>query len=284
MSVKYVGYRLAKWLSTILSPAAAFACAERLADLRWRCAADDRAAVETNLSVLLGGELPEQPRFVREVFRNFGRYLVEFFTIQRIGQPQVTVDGYDHLVTALNRRRGVIVLTAHLGNWEVGAALIRRMGHPVAAVALPHADPQMDRLFNRQRQRCGIEVIGLGRDAVRRSLQTLQAGRLLGILGDREFADNGLPLPFGGGMMTLPKGPALLSLRGRAPIVPTFLMREGSWRFRLCFEPPIWPPLSDRGAGSLRMLIRSYAASIERYVKRFPEQWLMFRPALTTVS
>ncbi len=280
MSVTYMGYGLAKWLSAVLSPASAFACAERLADLRWRCSAKDREAVRVNLSAILGEALDGHPRLVREVFRNFGRYLVEFFTIQRISRPQVVVDGYEHLVAAVNRRRGVIVLTAHLGNWEVGAALIRRMGHRVAAVALPHEDPRMDRLFNRQRRRCGIEVIALGRDATRRSLHVLRRGHLLGILGDRAFADNGMSVPFGGGTMTLPRGPALLSLRGRAPIVPTFLIREGLWKFRLCFEPPVWPPMTDRGERAVRSLIQSYAASVERYVKRFPEQWLMFQPVV----
>lgn len=283
MTAKYMGYRLAQWLSVRLPAASACGLAERLADVRWRCAPRDRAVVAANIGRLIADRPAEHPRLIREVFRNFGRYLVEFFAMHHLDQPDLDIEGYPHLLEAQQRRRGAIILTAHLGNWELGAVLIHRLGHPVTAVALPHEDVRMDRLFNRQRQICGIEVVSLGDHAAKRSLQALREGRLLGVLGDREFGTNGLAVPFAGTTMVFPKGPALLSLRSRAPLVPAFLLREGVWKFRLCFEPPIWPERGRAIEGAVRSAIQTYAANLERRLKRSPEQWLMFQPITATV-
>ena len=277
MTAAYVGYRIAQWLSQHLPPAAAFGCAERLADLWSQCAVKDRAAVRLNLSMALGDEQPSSS-LVREVFRNFGRYLVEFFTIHQPRQPKVTVEGREHVTNAQGCLRGVIILTGHLGNWEVGAVLLRRMGFSVTAVALPHHDPHMEQLFNGQRERCGLNVIHLGPEAARRCLRSLHQGHLLGLLGDRDFMNHELTLPLFQREFLLPRGPALLSLRSRAPIVPTFLIREGRREFRLCFEPPIWPDPCEGHEVAVRMIAQQYAAALERYIKRFPEQWLMFQP------
>ena len=108
---------------------------------------------------------------------------------------------------------------------------------------------------------------------------------LLGVLGDREMSGNeGLPLSMFHRMLLLPKGPAALSIRSQLPVLPTFLIREGTWKFRLYFEPAIWPRRENTHEASIRGMVERYAAVIERYVKRFPEQWLMFQPVTATVD
>ena len=278
MRVKSLGYCTAQWLSNRLPSGCAFSLAERLADCRWRSSSVDRRTVQQNLAMLAGSTVSVGDARVREVFRNFGRYLVEFFAMHRVERPQVEVEGREHLSDARLHGRGAILLTAHVGNWEVAAVAIRRMGFPVAAVALAHDDLVMDRLFNAQRERCGIRVIPLGREAARRSLQSLRDGTLLGLLGDREFGDKGLTLSMFGGRVSLPRGPATLSVRAAVPLVPTFLIREGRWRFRLCLEPPIWPPAHGDHERAVHELTRSYAEILQRYLRRVPEQWLMFQP------
>ena len=278
MSPKFVGYRLAQWLSTRLPRSAAMTVAERLADVQWRCSAADRAAVRSNLRLVLGTTPPDGAPMVREVFRNFGRYLVDFFLSHRGDSFEIHVDGGDHLAFAKRPGHGVIVLTAHLGNWELGAVQIRRMDAPMSVVALPHDDPDLDRMFNRQRQRCGLAVIPLGASAARRSLQHLRAGGCLGILGDREFSGRGVAGRFGGVPVVFPRGPAVMSLRSRAPILPTFMIREGMGKFRFYLEPPIYPAHDAAPERAIERLTAAYASVIERYAKRFPEQWLVFQP------
>ena len=280
MGLKYAGFRLAEWLSHRLPPQAAFQCAEWIADFQWRRSAKDREAVETNLALVLGAHPPVGSPLVREVFRNFGRYLVEFFTFHRIQEPVIQLEGCEALHSATQRGRGALVLTGHVGNWEIGAAVLRRLGFAINAVALPHVHAGMDRLFNRQRERCGVTVIPLGTHAARRSLESLRRGQLLGILCDREFADHGITVSFCGRDVTFPRGPAVMSARSQSPAVPTFLIREGRYAFRLYCEAPIWPPKLPISEDGIRTLTQQYAAAFERYVKRFPTQWLMFEPVV----
>ena len=278
MSIKSLSYRIAQRLSVALPSRSAFQVAERLADLQWRTSAKDRQAVQDNLSMILGRPTPPSSPLVRDVFRNFGRYLVEFFSIHRVPHPTVTLEGFEHLVNTVRSHRGAIAMTAHFGNWELAAVLLHRHGMPISAIALPHDDPGMDRLFTQQRARCGIATIPLGTNAARRGLQCLDAGGLLGILGDREFFGHGLTVSLCGYDVLFPRGPAILSLRAQAPVVPVFLVREGPWAFRLCVEPPIWPTTTDgRLDGSIQRLTQAYADIVARYLKRCPDQWLMFR-------
>ena len=282
MSLRYTGFWLTSWLSHRLPTASAFDLAERLADLWWRSAANERAIIEANLALIAGAAPREHAGMSREVFRNFGRYLVEFFSVHRVRGPELQVEGYEHLVSAQQEHHGVIVLTGHLGNWEVGGVVIQRMGFPMSVVALPHQDPRTDDLFNRQRERCGLTVIPLGRGAAHRSLECLRNGEVLGVLGDREFNGSGLTVALCGRQALFPLGPAILSLRSRAPIVPTFLIREGPWKFRLCFEPPIRPEPALGEKPSVRSLCQRFTRVFERYLQQFPAQWLMFKPLTGT--
>ena len=285
MNSKYLGYRLAQWFSTHLNSSVSFRLAETIADWQWHRAHEERQALCANLSLALNRPVSVDDPLVREVFRNFARYLVEFFAIQRIEHPDVCLEGIEHLHHALERAGCAIILTGHLGNWELGAVLLRRMGFSVTAVALPHDEPRMDRLFNRQRQRCGLHVIPVGRHGARSSLQSLRRGELLGLLGDHDFIGDGVTVSFSERDVSFPRGPATLSLRSHAPAIPTFCMREGPWKFRLCFEPPLWPQTQLPNTVAIHLLTQAYATVFERYLKRYPDQWLMFQPiALSPVD
>ena len=279
MIIPYLGYRVGQWLAETLPSGSAFRIAQQLADFHWRSSATDRQAIQGNLSLILGTPIPADSPLVREVFRNFGRYLVEFSSIHRVPHPAVTLEGFEHLTGAVRPRRGAIVMTAHFGNWELAAVMLRRHGMPISAIALPHDDPSIDRFFTQQRARCGIATIPLGADAARRGVRCLRDGGLLGVLGDREFFGHGLTVSLCGHEVLFPRGPAILSLRAQAPVVPVFLVREGPWAFRLCVEPPIWPTTTDgRLDRSIRRLTQAYADVVARYLRRFPDQWLMFQP------
>ena len=278
MTAASLRFHLARWASNGLPAPVALRLAERLADVQYRSSAKDRSAVESNLSLALGSGAAQHPPLVRDVFRNFGRYLVEFFTMHHAPLPAFHVDGETHLRHAHAQRHGAIILTAHLGNWELGATIIRRMGFPISAVALPHLDPDTDRLFNSQRQRCGVTTIPLGPSATRQCLNVLHAGGLLGLLGDWELTGHSVAVSLFGRTVSLPRGPASLSLRSGAPILPTFLVREADWRFRLCVEPPLWPTRHASAASVLQTLIQTYATGLERYIRQWPSQWMLFRP------
>lgn len=274
-----LAYTAAQGLTAVLPRSACERIAERLADAQCRRAAHDREAVRANLSVILNRRLPADAPEVREVFRHFGRYLLEFLSAHRTGRDPVVVEGAASVPAKLPPGQGAIVLSAHLGNWELGAVALHRAGCRIGVVALPHRDPRVNQVFDGQRRRCGVEVVPLGaRGSTARCVRLLREGWLLGILGDREFGRSGMPVTFLDRSCSLPRGPAVLSLRSGAPAVPVFIMRESPWRLRFHVEPPIPPSLARDKADPVQCLTQLYAQSIERAVRRFPTQWLMFQP------
>jgi len=270
-------YRLAQGLNALLPADVCLRLADALADRYWRGRASDCLAVRENLSAALGSQIDADSPLVRDVFRNFARYLEEFLRAPRLSGARLTVEGTEALTALLQAHPGCVVLSAHVGNWELGGILIRRLGFPFSAVFLPHQHSGVNRVFDEQRLRCGVGVIPLGVGATPKCLAWLRAGKPLGVMGDREFGSNGVRVSLFGRSATLPRGPAMLSLRTGAPAIPIFLIREGPWRFRFHTQPPIWPS-SVSGADRIRTLTQQYALAIERVVRLAPTQWLLFRP------
>jgi KDO2-lipid IV(A) lauroyltransferase len=235
-----------------------------------------RATVKRHLAIISQGSERNSDALVQEVFRSFGRYLAEFLTMHQEPQLCVRIAGQHHLEAVRRSGRGAVALTAHVGNWELGAALLQRYAPGVAVVVLPHRNPRVNQLFDRQRQRCGIRVIPLGPRTTRLCMRWLEGGGWLGMLGDLSFGSRSLQMELCGIPARVPMGPAWISLQARVPVVPMFLVREGRQAYRLAIEAPI--EAGGGGRDAVETLTRRCAAVIERYVREFATQWLVFQP------
>ncbi|HAM41305.1 MAG TPA: hypothetical protein DDX89_05955 [Candidatus Omnitrophica bacterium] len=273
----YLLYRLGLWLNALLPWALGVRVAAWGGAWHRRVCPADRAIVRSNLSVLLSEGIAENDPRIREVFRHFGWYLLEFFRGHR-DDLHASISGYHHLLSAVRPRRGCIVLTGHVGNWELGAILLARAGWPISVVALSHTNPRVNGLFDDQRRRCGVGVIPFGPHAAAGCLRALQQGGVVGLAADRDYGTDGLPVQLAGHRWIVPRGPAVLSLRTGAPVLPTFFTRSSSGGFALSIEAPIWPPAGPWTDGEVMTLTQRYAQAIEGAVRRFPTQWLMFKP------
>lgn len=277
-----IGYRAIEAVSRMLPINAGYGASKAVAAVMWRLCPAARERVRQNLAGLLGGSPAQFDEASKEVFCNFGYYLFELFAMHRVEKLSIATEGLEFLEAARKANRGVIMMTAHVGNWELGARAFQSLGYATSAVALPHANAGLDALFNRHRLRAGVEVIPLDHNAMRASLKALAAGRLLGLLADRDFTGDGIPVAIGKGKMLIPKGPAVLSLRSRAPIVPVILVREGNWQFRLICMQALWPEAGKPERQSVEALVCAYAAILEAMIKRYARQWLMFEPLFIT--
>lgn len=276
----YQSYRLGAWLARHLPLSVCYGIATWFADLRYWGSSEDRRAVQRNVAAILGPDHPELSRTVREVFRNFAKYLVDFFQLERVDvafiDRRVTIDGREHVDAARRRGHGVIILSAHVGNYELGAALAAIGGYPMNAIVLTHQDPRIDAFFKSQRLSRGVHSIPVGM-ALRQGFACLKRNELLGILADRDFSGTGIRLPFLGRTMSVPAGPALFGLRTGASLIPTFLVREPGDRFRLIFERPIEPVSTGQEAQDVARLTADALVVLERYIRRYPMQWYLFR-------
>lgn len=236
-----------------------------------------RANYETMLAGL-GRPLDGAGALTRAAYHNFGLYLYEFMLIPHLDRDKVarlvTVQGREHLEAAFRRGRGVISLTAHLGNWELAGIFTSLLGWPVSAVALGHRSGMVDRFFVRRRAMKGVRVARLGSQA-RRIVSALRRNELVALLGDRVFAPPVVRAPLFGVPAPLPAGPARLAVRMNCPVVPGFLLRGGRG-FTLAFEAPVMPDRSLPEDEAVAAIVRAYTVCLEKYVRRAPEQWLVF--------
>lgn len=281
--LRFFLYKIGQFIVNILPLRAAYAFGQFLSDLQYTFSHTDRKSVRSNIKKILNRNDIDE-RLVRDVFRNFGKYLVDFFRMNRYVDEDyirmnVTCEGVEHLKDAINAGKGAIIVTAHIGNWELGGIIMRKLGYPVLAVALPHKHKLVNDLFNSQRENCGVTVVTPS-VAVRRCLEKLKANESVALVADRDFGPHGLPMDFLGFPTLLPKGPAVLAIRTGAAIIPTFMLRNPDDTFTLSFHKPVYASVFGEQTVSddvLKGVINQYIKIVEEKIRRFPGQWLMFR-------
>jgi KDO2-lipid IV(A) lauroyltransferase len=279
--VSYILYRIGQLLVFSLPLRWAYKLAVFICDVRYLVADKDRKYVRDNLLAIFPQKTKREIHKIRiQMFRNFAKYLVDFFRFEKIDREfinkYVRLENLHYLDQTLKKNMGVVVLTAHLGNWELGGVVIALLGYPFWVVALSHKDKRVDNFFISQRESKGLKVIPLGR-AVRASISLLREGKILGLVGDRDFTEKGRVLEFFSRPTIFPEGPAALSLKTGAPIIPGFMLRNSDDTFTLKIEGPIeFNPSSNKEKDIEELMLR-YKTIFEDYIRRYPEQWFMFR-------
>jgi KDO2-lipid IV(A) lauroyltransferase len=278
--LQFLLYRICQIIIHCVPTKWAYGFGRFMSDLHYEYSKADRAAVESNLRQIVGTDR-DMSREAREVFRNFGRYLVDFFFMYRVNKAliakNVIFEGRENLDKAAARGKGVIVLTAHIGNWEMGAAVVSELGYKLTVIALPHKDRSVNDLFNRQRAKHGVTVVSTS-VAIRKCIEVLRKGQMVALLGDRDFGSFGEPMMFLGRETHIPKGPAVFAYKTGAAIVPSLIIPLDGGKFRISFGEPIIPP---EGKADEKVVIRELMEKgtvvLERAIRKFPTQWLMFR-------
>ena len=272
-------YKIGQILVLSLPLKAAYRLALILADMRYLFFIRDRRVVKKNLRAVLGKVNKKRLNFeARWVFRNFGKYLVDFFRFSKLDKnfidKFITVEGKNYLDEALTKDKGVILVSAHLGNWELGGAVMSLLGYRFNVIVLSHANKRVDNLFVQQRTTKGVNVVPLG-FGIRNCFRALSNNELVALLGDRDFSGQGLNLDFFGKKTTVPKGPAMFSIKSGAPIVLTFMIREKGDKFRFVFEPPLDYTLAGNLDLDTENITKEILKILEKYIKEYPSQWFI---------
>jgi len=183
-----------------------------------------------------------------------------------------------NLRQALAGGRGAVLVTAHLGNWDLAGIFVASEGLPIAAV-YERIPKGMSDAFNRFRGTNGMALIGMHER--NRMNHALEPGSLFKLLGDRDLRGNGLALRWFHGQRTFPRGPAAFSLRHRVPIVTAcFVLEPGDrqHRYRVIVHPPIeFVPTGDPDR-DIDNLTARVVGELESLVAKYPDQWLVFQP------
>lgn len=280
--MKYFQLKLAEFLSRIFPRRVGYGIARRIADLYVLLDRRGRDAVISNLTrIHQHSGVALSPRalraLARENFLNFAKYLVDFFHFLRIGPERMSRLIHFGIVPQvlddlLAKGKGVIVLSAHLGNWELGAAALAQRGFRVNAVALWQPDPKLNALYQSYRQRRRINVIAFGR-AARECIAALRRNEIVAVIGDRDYTGGRDTVEFFGQAARLPDGPAKLALATGAPILPLFMVRTANDTFAYVLGEPIW---ADPRRDTVRDVMRRIAQALERVISQHSEQWFLF--------
>ncbi len=272
----YYLYLIGFTLASIFPRKISYFIAKAVAILHYYCSSKDRETVKYNLSEVIKNK-KELHKKSKKVFINFAYYLADFFRYSKLNKDfikkYVNLAGLDHLNKALSKGKGVIAVTAHLGNYELAGAVTSLLGYPLSAVALPHKDKRVNDFFNSQRRRTGVKVIATG-SGVKGAISDLKNQRMLALLGDRDFSRSKTKMKMFSKYAYLPRGVAFFHKKTSAVIIPGFLIRERKYYYRLIFEEPI--EFSESEKEDDNKIIEKYRPVLEKYIKKYPDQWYLF--------
>lgn len=276
----YLAFRGAQILSCWLPRRFSYWVALRFADRFFTTDISGRRAVMANLAHILQAQniSPSEEtltQMARKTFHLFGKYLVDFFKFSRMTLAEVkrlvSIEHLDYLEQARALGNGVIFITAHLGNWELGGAMMTALGYRLNVVFLPQRLEEINRLFEKQRKQRGLQLIPLGH-AARGVLQALKRKECVVMLADRDFTAHNHSIMFFGKPAQLSSGPARIAVRTKTPIVPAFVLRQEDDTFLLRFYPPILVEEHSTPA-EIEMKI---GAIMEKEIAQNPSQWFIF--------
>jgi lauroyl/myristoyl acyltransferase len=282
------GFPVLAWLAPRAPRRFLLAGARRVIDFVMFLHRRPKRAIARNLARVLDEPVdsPRVRRAVREMLHHFAYYWVDLFRFaqlpaERLRSVIVDADLADlgPVVRARAAGRRVMLLTAHLGNWELGSVLAGQVGLPLSVVYVRDAFADAERFRSHLRGFGDIAEIPIRPEDRFASLPVLRAfeqGRIVALQGDRDFNDRGVEAPFFGAPASFPLGPFLLARMTGAVLMPAFIAYSRDLRFEIEMGDPIEVErTADRDADARRALAR-WLEVLERAVRRWPTQWYTF--------
>ena len=182
--------------------------------------------------------------------------------------------GREHFDAAHAGGRGVLILAPHLGSFELALVALALEGIPLTVVARPLSNRRVSRDVEAARSRSGAEIL-VHRGAARRMLEALREGRGVVVVNDQYTRrSKGIFSPFFGVRASTSPGPATLSLRSGAPVVPLYTVRIARDRHRTVCLPAIEAQTSGDRRGDIARATEQHNAVIESIIRQHPEQWM----------
>jgi KDO2-lipid IV(A) lauroyltransferase len=276
--VNATGYTLFRFAAAVLEglPCRARSLVADLSALGYYCLSPGRRRnVRGNLSII--GEIPTRSE-IYGVFRNHVINMMEMFASSRWSDAEISsrieFPQREILDNALSAGRGVILATAHRGNWELPALLLGSLGYRLGVVAGIQMNPLLTDEVKRVKETRGIEVIGPEKP-YRKLYRVLGEGGIVALLLDGDVFTGGSPVEIFGRKVSLPRGAARLAERTGAPVLGAYCRRLSDDRSRISMEIVLAAGEAAR-MGERASQERIYRV-IEKYIEGNSDQWCIFR-------
>jgi KDO2-lipid IV(A) lauroyltransferase len=222
--------------------------------------------------------MPELIYIAKGVYRNIGTVLAEFFKIPALTKQNirqwVDVEGLENLENALKKNRGVLIFSAHLGNWELLAAAIAVLCKPSVVLYRRLDNPVLENLVLWVRSSTG-NILLLKDGAMRSMLQYLKRNAAMGILIDQNMAwQEGVFVDFFGRPACTTEGIAFLALHTGAPVHSVFVIRRPDGSYRLIISKEVEIIQTGDQNADVRTNTQNFTKIVEDMVRQYPDQWL----------
>lgn len=213
-----------------------------------------------------------------QVFENLGKNSADVARLRSFNWEKIKkivfVEGLKHLDSVYKEGKGVIILTGHIGNFELLAAYLSLRGYKLSVVGREVYDPKLNKLLVENRKKMGLENISSTED-IRKMISSLQKGRVLGILADQDSKKvKGVYVDFFGKKAKTPLGPALLHLKYGFPIVPLAILRMGRYGYKIIVKKPIVFTPTGEKEKDLVQITQLYTEELEKIIRENPSEWV----------
>lgn len=232
----------------------------------------------TNLGIAYPeSDLSWRREVVKKLYCNLSLSVMEFLILTK--NPKVVskwvtkVEGEEHLENLSKSGRGAVLLTAHMGNWELLAAWLACKGYPLVAGVRDPNDVHVSKLLACYRKALGVETIPK-KSLLLKGAKLLKQGKFIGILADQDGGTDGIMVSFMGKVASTVGGPAALSLLTKAPVVPIVSYRIAPYEHEILVLPPIEPLYELPREEAIREMTIKFNNILEGFIRRSPEQWL----------
>ncbi len=223
----------------------------------------------------------EEKKIKEIAFGCYRSFIISFFEIlymQKMNRTEIVnmlnVDNADIIVKNYQYGNGVILLSAHFGNWElIAASMSARINIPFHVVVKHQRNPYVDRKINSIRIKWGNEIVSLG-ISIRNIYKELKNKNLIAMVADQRGPADGLRIKFFGIETAIYSGPAILAIKTGAPLIYGITIRQPDFSYKVILEKINLVDLPDDEEEKVKEISQRLASFLEKYVRQYPEQWL----------
>ncbi len=261
---------------------ASYACAEGLATIVESLLKKQMKRVFGNLEVAFGTQMSNQEkkgiahRMIASMFKGIFEcaYLTSRFRSKVDGIA--TIEGRHHLDEALSQGKGVIAFSAHFGSFFILGSFMSQENYPFHMVLNDPDNKSLSRLFSKMRVKMGQQWITTTpwREGQKKMLRCLRKNEIICLIADENKRYGGVEVDFFGHKTPTAVGPAVLSLRTGAVLVPLFIARQKDDTHKIIIEPALKFTLSGNQSEDIHTITSAFTKRIEFFVRKYPDQWL----------
>lgn len=277
--LEYLIMQLFIWVIHLLPWRAAYFLGTGLGDLLYFVVKPRKKLVFENLTYAFGDKLSNQRKeeITRRVYRNFGKTLIEFIKIiywkkSSLGKF-VQIEGLDNLNKALEKGKGVILFTGHIGNWHVMGRALSLSGYTVTNVIKRQKNPWVASWIAAQINRAEMKNIFQSNNSPREIIRALRNNEIVEFLGDLHAGNEGVFVDFLGRPASTYMGPVILARRAGAPIIVAADIRLADNTHQVFIEEPLYLEKGKAEEKDVVKYLSLLTKGLEKYIVEYPDQW-----------